>query len=81
MAFLIELGCKVRSEIEGIEGIVTSRSEHLNGCNRYAVQQPVDKEGKHVESFWYDEVELKVLKPSVFERKNQDRGGPPSKLK
>ena len=79
--FTIELGSKVRSNISGFNGTVTSRAEHLNGCNRYWVAPPVDKDGKLIEGAWFDEAELEVQAAPVLERKNNNRGGFPSSIK
>lgn len=81
MKFAIELGVKVRSSITGFLGIVTSRAEHLNGCNRYWVQPKIDKDGKQPDGVWMDEGELIVLSKTRLTPKNQERGGFPSKIK
>lgn len=80
MAFTIELGSKVESNVSGYKGIVISRSEHLNGCNRYWVV-PKAKNGVLNEGFWMDEAELLVKKQPVLLRQNPDRGGAPSKVR
>jgi hypothetical protein len=59
--------------------IAVSRAEHLNGCNRYWVAPGVDKDGKLHEGYWLDESELSVTKEPVLKRKNNDRGGLPSR--
>ena len=79
--FEIELGVKVVSNTTGFKGVVTSRSEHLNGCNRYWVQPPCDKDGKLVDGAWHDENELIVKAGRRLPQKNQDRGGFPSRIK
>ena len=79
--FTIDLGAKVKSSISGFAGVVSSRAEHLNGCNRYWVQPPVDKDGKMMDGSWIDEGELIVEVAPVLERKNQNRGGFPSSIK
>jgi hypothetical protein len=83
--FTIELGVQAESNITGLKGTVTSRSEHLNGCNRYWVQPKIGKDGKVPEGMWHDEAELVVKKKPiferVFERANNDRGGFPSAIK
>ena len=79
--FTIELGSEVKSNISGFKGVVTSRSEHLNGCNRYWVAPMVSKDGKLPEGYWFDEGELIVTKASKLQRKNPDRGGFPSSCK
>lgn len=81
MSFTLELGTKVKSNLSGFQGIVTSRAEHINGCNRYWVAPPVDKDGKLVDGSWFDEAELDVVEPPAIDRRNQDRGGFPSKVK
>lgn len=79
--FTIKLGAKVKSNITGFAGIVTSRSEHLNGCNRYWIQPPLDKDGKMQDGYWVDEAELEVLEEPSLPKMNPDRGGPYSKVK
>ena len=81
MSFSIELGSEVVSKVSGFKGVVTSRAEHLNGCNRYWVAPKVDKDGKLPDGFWMDEGEIKVTKKPVLKPKNQERGGFPSKIK
>lgn len=79
--FTIALGSIVKSNISGFKGMVTSRSEHLNGCNRYWVAPEIDKDGKLPEGYWFDEGELIVTKQPKLEKKNDDRGGFPSQIK
>lgn len=79
--FTIDLGTTVRSNISGFQGMVTSRLEHLNGCNRYWVSPPVDKDGKLQDGYWFDEAELVVIGFWKLDRNNNDRGGFPSKVK
>jgi len=79
--FKIELGVKVESKITGFMGRVTARAEHVNGCNRYFVQPTVDKDGKLPDGYWTDEMELIVPEPLPIERKNNDRGGFPGRMK
>ena len=77
-AFTIELGAVVESNINKFKGMVTSRSEHLNGCNRYWVSPPIDKDGKLADGYWFDEGELVVREAPTLKRKNNERGGMPS---
>ncbi len=79
--FKVELGSTVESTISGFKGIVTSRSEHVNGCNRYWVAPRVDKEGKLPEGLWIDENELIVTAQPKLQKANEDRGGFPSSIK
>ena len=79
--FTIDLGSSVKSNISGFTGLITSRAEHLNGCNRYWVAPPVDKDGKLREGAWFDEAELEVESAPVLKRSNNERGGFPSSIK
>lgn len=81
MSFSIELGSKVKSVVSGFEGVITSRSEHLNGCNRYWVAPKIDKDGKLPDGYWLDEHELEVVEAPTLQRKGQERGGFPSREK
>lgn len=79
--FTVELGAEVISNISGFTGIVCSRSEHINGCNRYWLQPKIDKDGKLPDGLWLDEAELVVVNPPALKQKNTDRGGPYSKVR
>lgn len=62
-----ELGDKVVCEITGFEGIVTSKSKHLYGCDRVGIQpQLVTKESKIPDAMWFDVGAVRVLKKSVI---------------
>jgi len=80
--FKFDLGITAISEITGFQGVVTSRSEHLNGCNLYWVQPRVDKDMKLPDGCWFDENELQPVEnyPQMT-KGNDDRGGFPSKIK
>ena len=55
---MIELGCKVKDSVTGLEGIVVGRTHYLNGCIQWGVRPPIDKDGKVVDAFWIDEAQL-----------------------
>ena len=57
----IKLGDKVRDDVTGFEGIVTSVHSYLHACRRIGVSPPVDKEGKHVDGWTIDEPQLTVI--------------------
>ncbi len=79
--FTLENGTNVKSNISGFKGMITSRSDHLNGCNRYFVNPPVDKDGKLPEGYWFDEAELVKLEEPTLKPQNQERGGFSSSIK
>ena len=51
----VKLGDKVTDYITGFSGIVTARTEYLYGCVRVAVEPTELREGKPVESQYFDE--------------------------
>jgi len=79
--FKLNNGEKVKSSISGFQGLITARADHLNGCNRYWVQPPVDKDGKMQDGSWFDEGELERVAAAELPRTNSNRGGFPSKIK
>lgn len=57
----IKLGSEVRDRISGFAGVVTSRTTFLHSCARISVSsQEVDKEGKHIDGYAFDEPQLEV---------------------
>lgn len=78
--FKFNNGDKAKSKITGFKGMITARADHLYGCNRYSLQPPI-KEGAMQDSYWHDEDELTITKKKVLERKNNTRGGFPSRDK
>lgn len=77
----IGLGVKVKDRVTGLTGVTTIRSEHLNGCWRYTIQPPVDKEGKLPDAYWFDESNIEVLETKpVVEHHAVRTGGPIEKV-
>lgn len=60
-------GDKVKDKVTSLQGIVVVTSVHLNGCIRYGVQPQELKDGKPVDSQWYDENDLTLVKAGVVE--------------
>lgn len=82
--FTINNGDHAKDRISGFKGIVTARSDHLNGCNRYYVSPPMEKGGTIPDSYWVDEADLIVTKKSTFGIQTpakRERGGFPSTIK
>lgn len=75
----IKLGSKVKCKVTGFSGTVTSRAEHLNGCNRYSVQPSVDKDMKLPDCYWIDEVQLEIIEEPKVEHAAVETGGPMTK--
>ena len=73
--FKISLGSIVRDLITGFEGVVISRSQWLNNCNTYGVKPQELKNGKPLDTQWFDEPQLKLVRKDAF-KANQSTGGP-----
>jgi len=73
--FIFNNGDEVVTKIASFKGIIDARADHINGCNRYSIQPPVDKDGKMQDGFWFDEADIEVAKEEVVKRSNNDRGG------
>ena len=81
--FKFENGVTVQDKVTQFEGVITARSEHLYGCNRYFVN-PRAVDGKMLEGYWFDEDSLVVQEVARIEgdASNPEKpGGPHSTLK
>ena len=62
----ITLGSEVEDITTGFKGIVTNRTEYMNGCIQYYVEPPVDKKTGELAKGWHIDVQcLKVLSAGV----------------
>jgi hypothetical protein len=61
---MIELGTRVKDSITGFSGVATARTEYLYGCVRVAVEPTELKDGKPIESVWFDEQRLAKDSPA-----------------
>lgn len=59
--FAFPFGAKVRDKVTGFEGIVTSRGDHISGCDTYAVQNQTLKDGAPQDVKWFDEPRLVLI--------------------
>lgn len=57
----IELGQKAKDCVTGFSGIVTARVEYLTGCTQYGVSPGLDKDGKVMDTQYFDENRLTAL--------------------
>ena len=78
--FKHEMGIKAKCRITGLTGIVTSRSENVNMCDRYFLQPRANKDMKIPDGIWLDEDDiLKISSGLNVEKK--ETGGPMSKIR
>lgn len=70
---------EVRCIITKYQGLVTSRTEFLNGCIRYSVQRPGDK-GKVPPEHLIFEGTCKLVRKATFKERARGSGGPSGTL-
>lgn len=76
---MIKLGDKVKDKISGLEGIVVSRIEYLNGCVQYGVMPKMKKGATELLSWNIDEAQLVSLEKKIKVKKSRI-GGPMTKV-
>lgn len=75
----VQLGDEARDKITGFRGIVVSISKWLTGCDRYALQPPIDKDGKVPDIWWVDEPMLELVKVGEHRLKAPVKTGGPQR--
>lgn len=64
--FTLELGKKAKDKITGFQGILTARCEFLTGCNRYCIQPTELKDGKPIDSIYFDEAQIEIISDGIL---------------
>lgn len=58
----VKMGSFVRDVVTGFEGIVTSYTKHLTGCDHVGLKpRKLDKDGKEMDVMWIDVTRAEVL--------------------
>lgn len=55
------LGHRGRDRITEVTGVITSVNFDLYGCVQACLHRGVDKDGKQLETFWYDVQRIEIL--------------------
>jgi hypothetical protein len=77
MTFKYELGVRVKDLVTSFVGVITSRSEFLNGCIRYGVQPTtLNKDGAPHEAHFFDEQQLETVPKEGVSVPKSNTGGP-----
>ncbi|QBR31867.1 MULTISPECIES: hypothetical protein [Pseudomonas] len=59
---MIELGQKAEDKITGFYGVITARSQQLNGPDQYRLQPPCSKNNNTLlQAEWFDEERIRPL--------------------
>ena len=74
----VKLGDEVKDKVSGFQGVIASEHKYLNGCTRFGIQPPVDKDGKLPKMESFDEPQLELVKKEVAKAEVEPRrtGGP-----
>ncbi len=67
-------GDRVKDPISGFSGIVTCRLEYLNGCTRIQVNSEKLDAGRPIDSQYFDEPQLVLVKKNVHGGVNNTGG-------
>lgn len=72
----LNIGDKVRDKVSGFSGIVTGIVDYISGCKQALVGPKIDKDGKPIDSQWFDVQRLEVLKTNFLKLENAATPGP-----
>ncbi|MFA5766406.1 MAG: hypothetical protein WC919_00595 [Candidatus Paceibacterota bacterium] len=67
MSESVRMGVVVKDRVTGLRGIITGKTEYINGCVQWLVKPPVDKDGKLVDGCWIDTIQLEVVGQGIAE--------------
>jgi hypothetical protein len=76
---MIKLGSKVKDHYTGFSGIATGRTEWLYGCSRICIECTKLKDGKPIESQWFDEQRVDIIEEKsavIADHSKAKIGGP-----
>lgn len=78
--FEFELGVQVKDKVTPFKGIVTARTQYLNGCLQYCVKsQKLKDSGDPLDDQWFDEGQLTKTGPGISSKikaAEEPPGGP-----
>lgn len=71
---ILEIGDRVQDEVTKKEGIITTYTKWLYGCDRVAIHHGFDRDGKPLENLWldYEQCILKTKQEVVKTNPNRD---------
>ena len=61
----VQLGMKVKDTVSGLIGIAVCKTVWLNGCERYGIQPPIDKDGKAPDNYYVDSEQIEIIGDGV----------------
>ena len=55
------LGKKAKDKITGFSGIIIGKINYLMGCDQYGLTPPIGKDGRTVDTQWFDEGRIEII--------------------
>lgn len=62
-----KLGKRAKDKITGFEGILTAHCEFITGCDRYCIQPTELKDGRPIESMYFDEAQIEIIGDGIHQ--------------
>ena len=59
--FLYELGKEAKDKITDYKGVIIGRIDYLYGCKQYGLCPKTLKDGKIVDTLWFDEGRIEII--------------------
>jgi len=69
--FKHELGKRAKDKVTGFAGILMARCQFLTGCNRYSIQPTELKDGKPIDSIYFDEAQIEIVDDGILPKEVQ----------
>jgi hypothetical protein len=69
----LEIGDRIQDEVSKKEGIITSYTKWLYGCDRVAIHHGLDRDGKPLEHLWLDYEQCLLIKKQEVVKTNPNR--------
>lgn len=61
----IKLGDRIRDTISGFSGVAAAHTYFLNGCERWLIEPEHIREGKVLDSVWFDAQQVDLFIPKA----------------
>ena len=73
--FKHELGKEATDIITRVKGIIIARCEHLTACNTYGLAPQALKDGKKLDTEWFDEGRLRITGDGITKEDVKSNSG------
>lgn len=67
------MGKEAQDKITGIKGIIVGKCQYLFGCTQYGIAPKASKDGKRIDTEWFDEGRIEVIGKGVAPKSVQSQ--------